>query len=258
MSLVALTRELSSQIVNCELTHLAREPIDLERAVHQHADYERTLTAIGCTVERLPSLPGNADSVFVEDTAIVLAELAIIARPGAASRRNEVASVRDALRAYRPVAFIEDPGTLDGGDVLVIDSTIYVGHSTRTNREGIRQLGFLASRHGYKVRTVTVTGCLHLKSAVTRVASDTVLLNPQWVDATLFADLFAISVHPDEPFAANALWTGTCVVHATGFNETCCRLGVAGIDVHKVEMSELQKAEGAVTCCSILVPEVHD
>ena len=254
MSLIALTRELSPDIVNCELTHLAREPIDLARAVHQHARYEQTLTSLGCKIQRLPALPHNADSVFVEDTAVVLRKVAVIARPGAKSRRNEVASVAEALRAHRQIEFIEAPGTLDGGDILVIDSTIYVGDSTRTNREGISQLAALAKRDGYEVQPLPVTHCLHLKSAVTQIADDAVLLNPDWVDASWFAGLRIIEVDPEEPVAANALRIGASVIYATGFERTSRRLERAGIEIHHIEMSELQKAEGAVTCCSILVP----
>jgi dimethylargininase len=254
LRLIALTRAISPDIVNCELTHLEREPIDFSRAVHQHARYEQTLESLGCTIQRLPSLPNNADSVFVEDTAVVLPQLAIIAMPGAKSRRDEVSSVADALRAYRTLAFIETPGTLDGGDVLVIGSIIYVGDSTRTNREGIRQLAALAAREGYEVRSIPVTHCLHLKSAVTQIAEDAVLLNPDWVDASLFAGLRIIEVDPDEPLAANALRLGARVVYATGFDRTSRRLEQAGIEIHHVDMSEIQKAEGAVTCCSILVP----
>jgi len=252
-TLIALTRELSPEIVNCELTHLARDPIDFARAVHQHAQYEQTLRSLGCTVQRLPLLADHADSVFVEDTTVVLPQLAVIARPGAKSRRNEVSSVEDALRSYRQLRFIEAPGTLDGGDVLVIGSTIYAGDSTRTNREGIRQLAEYAAPEGYEVRSIPVKHCLHLKSAVTRIAEDTVLLNPNWVDASLFAGLRIIETDPDEPLAANALMIGTRVVYATGFDRTRRRLERAGIEIHNVEMSELQKAEGAVTCCSILV-----
>lgn len=253
MPLIAITREVPPGIVNCELTHLEREPIDYNKAAAQHAEYERILTSLGCTVERLPPLPHQSDSVFVEDAAVVLDQLAIVARPGAESRRGEIASVADKLSSYRSIAFMEAPGTLDGGDVLVIDSTIYVGKSTRTNRQGIDQVAAFTSPYGYKVRAVGVTGCLHLKSAVTRVAADAVLLNPNWVEPSIFAGMRSIEVDPDEPDAANAIWLGDRIVHGSGFEKTSHRLEREGIDVHRVEMSELQKAEGAVTCCSILV-----
>ncbi len=252
-SVKALTREISPRIVNCELTHLDRDPIDLARAAHQHHEYEKALIALGCTIEELPPLPDFADSVFVEDTAIVLPELAIIARPGAASRRDEVSSVADALKPNRPIAFIDEPGTLDGGDVLVVGSNIYVGHSTRTNEAGIQQLTVLSAPHGYKVHALKVSACLHLKSAVTRVAEDTVLLNPDWIDTSLFRGLRTIEVHHAEPLGANALLIGRSVVYSMDFVKTRKRLEKAGIEVHPVDLSELQKAEGAVTCCSILV-----
>src|SRR5689334_18436489 len=179
---IAFTRSVPPTIVNCELTHLKREPIDFARAVEQHGLYERELVAAGCGIRRLPDLSELPDSVFVEDTAVVLPEIAIIARPGAASRRPEVPSVADALRPHRPLKFIESPGTLDGGDVLVIGSTIYVGESARTNSQGIRQLADFTSVYGYAVRPVKVSQCLHLKSAVTRVAEELILVNSAWVD----------------------------------------------------------------------------
>ncbi len=249
---IALTREVSPAIVNCELTHLEREPIDLSAAIEQHGRYEEALVALGCTLHRLPPLPDLPDSVFVEDTAIVLPELAIMTRPGAASRRPEVISVAEALGAYRSLAFIESPGTVDGGDVLVIGHTIYVGDSTRTNEEGVRQLARLTATLGYTVRSVSISGCLHLKSAVTRVGEKMVLLNPGWVDVGSFEGLEIIEVHPREPFGANAVLIGESILYAAGFDETQRRLETAGVAVRTVETTELQKAEGAVTCCSIL------
>jgi dimethylargininase len=251
---IALTRSVPPSIVNCELTHLKRDPINLARAAEQHGLYEKALIAVGCAIQRLPSLPDMPDSVFVEDTTVVLPEIAIIARPGAASRRLEVTSVADALRQHHLLAFIESPGTLDGGDVLPIDSTIYAGESTRTNAEGIRQLTEIASAYGYRVRPLKTSGCLHLKSAVSRVADDVILLNSAWVDSSSFPGLHQIEVHPSEPFAANALWIGENVIYSATYDETRQRLEKNCINVHLVEMDELQKAEGAVTCCSILIP----
>jgi dimethylargininase len=253
--IVALTRSVPPAIVDCELTHFRREAIDPGRAAEQHGRYEEALAALGCTVRRLPPLPDLPDSVFVEDAAVVLPELAIITRPGAASRRSEVPSVAEALRAHRPLAHIEVPGTLDGGDVLRIGGTIYVGHSTRTSAEGIRQLTELVSGHGYAVRPVEVSGCLHLKTAVTQVAEAAVLINPSWVDASCFGELERIDIHPDEPHAANALWTGEAVLYLTSHPRTRRRLERRGIRVHPIDMDELEKAEAGVTCCSILIFE---
>jgi dimethylargininase len=254
VSISALTRSVPPSIVNCELTHLEREPINFARAVEQHELYEKALVAVGCTVQRLPSMPDLPDSVFVEDTAVVLPELAIITRPGAETRRSEVTSVAEALRRHRSLAFIKSPGTLDGGDVLVIGSIIYAGESSRTNADGIRQLTELAAPHGYRVRSVKTSGCLHLKSAVTRVGEDVILVNSAWVDESSFAGLRRIEVHPDEPFAANALWIGESVIYPAEYNETRQRLEQNGINVVAVETDELHRAEGAVTCCSILIP----
>ncbi len=222
-------------------------------AAEQHSVYENALIAAGCVIQRLPDLSEQPDSVFVEDTAVVLPEIAIIARPGAASRRAEVPSVADALRQHRPLKSIESPGTLDGGDVLVIGSTIYIGKSARTNSEGIRQLAGFASPYGYAVRPVKVSRCLHLKSAVTQVGDDVILLNSTWVDSSCFEGMNKIEVHPDEPFAANALRIGQSVIYPRNYDKTRRRLEENGIDVHLVEGDELQKAEGGVTCCSILL-----
>ncbi|MGK2963439.1 MAG: dimethylarginine dimethylaminohydrolase family protein, partial [Gemmatimonadaceae bacterium] len=200
----------------------------------------------------LPALPGFPDSVFVEDTAVVLPELAIMTRPGAESRRPEVDSVAGAIRPHRPVVSVDAPGTIDGGDVLRIGSTIFVGESGRTNRHGLRQLAELVSPHGYVVKSVPVSGCLHLKSAVTRVAEDVILINPSWVSSSEFSGLGRIEIHPDEPFAANALLIGGSVIYSQTFAKTAARLEGTGIELRLVEMDELAKAEGAVTCCSIV------
>lgn len=252
--LIALTQAVPPSIVHCELTHLERESIDLARAAEQHCRYEEALAELGCTLQRLPPTPELPDSVFVEDTAIVLPEIAIITRPGAESRRPEVASVAEALRPYRALAFIEAPGTLDGGDVLRVGSRIYVGQSDRTNSEGIRQVEEIASSFGYEVRSVTVSGCLHLKTAVTQVAHDAVLLNPAWINADVFDGLDCIEVHPAEPFAANALRVGPVLLYPAAFPRSRERLEQRGFAVRAVEADELAKAEAGLTCCSILVP----
>lgn len=253
MKPIALTRAVPPSISACELTHLSREPIDFRRAVDQHRLYEEALELLGCTVNRLPPIPDLPDSVFVEDTAVVLPELAIIARPGAVSRRTEVDSVAPALRGFRSVARIEPPGTLDGGDVLRVGSSIYVGGSGRTNADGIRQLAELTSPLGYVVMTVPVSGCLHLKTAATHVADGTLLVNPRWIDTALFDGLERIEVHPAEPYAANALWIGKVVLHAAAYPRTRDRLEARGVTVHPVPADELARAEAGVTCCCILV-----
>jgi dimethylargininase len=250
---LAITREVSPALARCELTHLARQPIDPERAGMQHHGYERCLTRLGCAVLRLPAEPELPDSVFVEDVAVVLDEVAILTRPGAASRRPEVASVAEALRPYRSLAVIEPPATLDGGDVLVLGKTIFVGLSSRTDERGIDGIRRISSPFGYEVRPVAFSGCLHLKSAVTRISEGAVLIHPGWADPGAFSSCDRVEIDPSEPFAANALLVWGTVVYPTAFPRTLRRLGAHGIDVVTVDVSELAKAEGAVTCCSLLL-----
>lgn len=250
---VALTRAVPPSILRCELTHVQRAPIDVHRAAAQHRRYEKALEAMGCTVRRLPATPDLPDSVFVEDVAVVLPEVAVVTRPGAASRRAETASAAEALAAYRPLARIQAPGTMDGGDVLRVGRRIVVGRSARTNADGIRQLRAIASAYGYEVAAVSVAGCLHLKTAVTQVSDGAVLLNPAWIDADVFAAMDRIDVHPDEPFAANALRVGDAVLFPAAFPRTRERLEARGIAVRTVDADELAKAEAGLTCCSIIV-----
>ena len=252
MALIALTRPVSASIARCELTHLEREPIDPPRAAAQHAAYEDALRALGCDVRPLPPLDEQPDAVFVEDTAVVLDELALVTRPGAVSRRGEVPSVARALAAYRTLHAIEEPGTLDGGDVLVAGRRVFVGLSSRTNAAALAQMRALLEPLGYTVAGVPVTGCLHLKSAATSPGPGLVLLNPAWIDAMAFAGLQVVAVDPAEPFAANALRVGNAVVYAGSFPRTQARLEARGLALHTVDLTELAKAEGAVTCCSLV------
>jgi dimethylargininase len=251
--LLALTREISPAIEHCELTHLERTPIDLTRARAEHEEYEAALRDLGCVVKRLAAGAQMADSVFIEDAAIVLDELAVITRPGAESRRAETAAVSEAVRWYRPVAAIIAPGTLDGGDVLKIGRRLLVGVGYRSNEAGIKQLRSIVASQGYTVEAVPFEGCLHLKSAVSTLADDTVLVNPAWVDARRFESMRVIEIDPGEPFAANALRVGDRIIYPAEHVRTAERLTAAGFDVQAVPAAELAKAEGGVTCCSLLL-----
>ena len=252
---IALTREVSPAIVRCELTHLAREPIDLDRAREQHRAYEAALEAAGCTLVRLPAEPDLPDSVFVEDVAIVTDEVAILTRPGALSRRPEIPAVAAALARYRPVVALEDEATLDGGDVLQVGRTVYVGQTRRTNAEGLAQLRAILEPLGYRLVGVPVTRCLHLKSAVTQVADDSVLLHPGWIDPQVYAAHERIEIDPAEPHAANGLLVRGTVIFPTAYPRTRQRLEARGIPISPVDASEVAKAEGAVTCCSLVFRE---
>ncbi|MEW6335779.1 MAG: arginine deiminase family protein [Acidobacteriota bacterium] len=252
---IAITRKVSPAIGRCELTHLERTGIDAARAAAQHEAYERCLERLGCRVVSLPAEPELPDSVFVEDAAVVVAELAVITRPGAASRRAETASVAAALAPYRPLATIQAPATLDGGDVLVLGRRVVVGRSSRSDPAGIEQLRALLVPHGFAVEGIPVRGCLHLKSAVTWAAPDTVLLNPEWVDRSVFAGLRCVEVAAGEAYAANGLLLGDALIYPRAFPRTAERLAEHGIRLERIDVSELAKAEGAVTCCSVVVEE---
>jgi dimethylargininase len=235
------------------LTHLQRRPIDVALARRQHAAYEQALRDAGCDVRQLPEQPDQPDSVFVEDTAIVLDEAAVLTRPGAASRRGEVESMAAALDGLRDVVRIEPPGTLDGGDVLRLNRTLYVGASARSSAEGIAQLQRLLAPFDYRVVAVPLHGCLHLKSAVTQIAPGQVLVNPAWIDARCFPGWEPVAIDPAEPHAANALRVCDALIYPASCPRTADALRKRGLDVRSVDMSETEKAEGAVTCCSVIV-----
>jgi dimethylargininase len=250
--LIAVTRPVSPTLAQCELTHLAREPIDVARAGTQHAAYEQLLSALGATVIRVPPAPELPDAVFIEDTAIVLAETAVITRPGAPTRQAEPPAVGAVLSSYRPVLAMTPPATLDGGDVLLVGRTLYAGRSSRTNQEGIAQLEHLLAAFDYRVVPVEFAGCLHLKSAVSCIADGLLLLNPAWVAEASFPALEVLPIDAREPFAANALRVADAVVYPTNFPRTCERLLQRGLEVAPIDCSELAKAEGGVTCCSLV------
>ena len=255
-SLIAITRDVSANLADCQLSFVDRDAIDVESAAAQHHAYRQALESLGCRVLSLPAQDALPDAVFVEDVAVVLDEVAIMTRPGAESRRAEGASVAEALALHRSLRAIESPGTLDGGDVLRVGRRIYVGQSARSNADGIAQLAALVSEFGYTVQGVPTRECLHLKSAVTQVADDTLLIQPEWIDRDVFADYPLIEIDPGEPHAANALRIGLGVVYPACFPLTQRRMEDAGINVTAVDLSELQKAEGATTCCSLVFREI--
>jgi dimethylargininase len=251
----AVTRPVPASLARCELTHLARVPIDIDRAVAQHQRYEETLRALGCAVRRVAAADDLPDSLFVEDAAIVLDELAIITRPGAPSRRPECEGVARIIADYRPLQTIVPPGTIDGGDVLRLGRTLYVGRSTRTNADGVLQLSTFVAPFGYSVVAVTTASCLHLKSAVTAVDSERVLCNPAWIDTRVLTRVDIIAVDAGEPHAANVLRVGDAIVCAAEHERTADRLQALGYQVCAVDVSELAKAEAGVTCCSVIIED---
>lgn len=250
---IALLRTPDASISECELTHMERGGIDFSEIKRQHQTYSESLKKFGIKIEMIPELKGSPDGVFVEDAALVLEELAIICRPGADSRKHETESVKKALGPYRKnILEIKSPGTVDGGDLLKIERTIYVGQSSRTNKEAFEQFKSLLSPIGYEVKEVPVRKCLHLKTGACYLGENTVLINPDWVDRKLFKSMKIIEVDPAEPFASNAIRFNDTVIHAEGYPLTKEIILAAGFKVESVLISELAKAEAGLTCLSLI------
>ena len=250
--LTAITRKVSSSLANCELSFIERKPIDLERARAQHHAYEALLEKMGAKVISLPEERDLPDSIFVEDPAIVLDELAIICPLGTDIRRKEAASLAAALEPYRKLAHVKFPGMLEGGDVLRIGKKFFVGLTQRSNAEGIRQLAVITEHYGYNLTAVPVTGCLHLKSAVTYLGRNTLLGNRAWFHWKRFEGFDWVDVDPEEPHAGNALAIGESIVFPASFPKTLVRIEAKGFRVESLDISELQKAESGLTCSSLL------
>lgn len=253
---LAFTRQVSPRIVDCALTHLDRTPIDPGLAAVQHGNYEQALRDAGFDVVRLPYLAEDPDAVFVEDTAILLGEHAVITRPGTASRADEVDSTAEGLKSHFTIHRLKE-GTLDGGDVLRIGDTLYVGQSSRTDAIGTKALTDAISPLGYRVVPVELGRCLHLKTAVTFAGPDrdgrpTLLVNPDWVDPSIFAGTTPLEVAEDEPFGANIVRAGNRLIYAAGSPGTAAELRKRGFHIVEVDLSELQKAEAGGTCMSLI------
>lgn len=246
-------REVSSSIIDCEISNITRVPINPDIAREEHRHYADALRNLGYKIHMIKADDTLPDSVFVEDTAVVLDELAVITHPGASSRRAETDAIVNALLIYRDLERIDSTGTLDGGDVLRIDKTLYVGKSCRSSAVGISLLREIVKPYGYDVISVTVNGCLHLKTAVTRISENKLLLNPSWVSPEHFRNMEYLAVHPSEPYGANSLSLDNGVVYPLAFPKTRKILINEGFNVISIDMSELAKAEGSITCCSLIL-----
>ncbi|MFY9608471.1 MAG: arginine deiminase family protein [Blastocatellia bacterium] len=250
--LTAITRQVSPSINNCELSFHKRQPIDVAKAIAQHKAYQQCLDELGVRIVSLPAEPDLPDCVFVEDPAVVVDEIAVISVMGAASRRPEGESLAAALSGYRKLEFLREPATLDGGDVMRVSRTLFVGVSKRTNREAVTQLSDILRQHAYRVRPVEVTGCLHLKSACSYIGKNAVLVNRAWLDAEELRLFDLIDVPAEEPNAANALLVNDTVIVPSSFPQTSALLDRRGFRVRTIDVSELQKAESGVTCMSLI------
>jgi dimethylargininase len=250
--LTAITRKVSTSLARCELSFIERKPIDLEKARSQHHASEELLAKLGARVISLPEEPDLPDSMFVEDPAIVLDEVAVICPLGTESRRKEAATIAAALEKFRKLAHVKLPGTLEGGDVLQVGKRIFVGITARSNPEGIRQLAVIVEHFGYEVTGVPVTGCLHLKSAVSSLGRNTLLANRAWFDWKRLEGFEWADVDASEVHAANALAIDDSVIFPASFPKTRALLEARGFKVLPLDISELQKAESGLTCSSLL------
>jgi len=250
--LTAITRAVSPLLVNCELSFITRQPIDLAIAREQHRSYEKILAQLGARVVSLPAEPELPDSMFVEDPALVLDELAVIFPLGTETRRREAATIAAALSPFRKLCHVKLPGTIEGGDILRIGKQLFVGLTARSNQEGIAKLTRIVEPHGYGVTGVPVTGCLHLKSAVTWLGNHTLLANRAWFDSSFLNGYEWLDVDPAEPHAGNALALGGAVIFPASFERTRARIEARGFHVVSIDISELQKAESGLTCSSLL------
>ncbi len=250
--LTAITKAVAESIVNCELTHMDRQAIDYKTACAQHQAYNQALKDLGVDVIQLEADNSHPDSVFVEDAAVVLDEVAIITRPGAVSRQGEISAIKQALSSYRECIEIQAPATLDGGDVLVAGKRIFIGLSTRSNQAAVEQLQHALQAYGYQVQGIETAKCLHLKTAVTQLSDTTLLINPDWLDPSYFNEFDLIACDPSEPFGANVLKVGDTLIAQPSFPKTVTKLKNAGFKVVEVDNSELAKAEAGLTCCSLV------
>ncbi|NUS99748.1 MAG: dimethylargininase [Sphingomonas sp.] len=252
----AFTRAVSPRLSECELTHQERVPLDAGRAAAQHDAYERALTKAGYEVIRLPDLPDHPDAVFVEDTALLLGSHAVILRPGAASRSAETISTAEGLAPHFELHRITQ-GQVDGGDVLRIGRTLYVGRSARTDEAGITALREVCGPLGYDLLEATLRDCLHLKTGATLAGTDragnaVLIHSAQSIDPAQFAGVVPMAVHADETAAANCLRVGDRLILPAGNPRTAEHLRDRGFQVIEVDVSELQKAEAGVTCMSLI------
>jgi len=248
----ALTHKVSPDIASCELTYLLRAPIDVELASQQHQAYEAALTRLGVTVKSLSLNEKYPDACFVEDTAVVVDELAVICSMGVASRRGETQLIAEELSAFRELVHISKPATIEGGDVLRIGKQVLVGESGRTNRLGIEALGRILGPLGYKVIPVPTRASLHFKSGCTAIDDETLFLNPDWVETECLKGFDLIFTPNDEPASANVLRIGEIVCLQADFPKSIELIQRRAGRLEVMDMSELRKAEAGLTCSSII------
>jgi dimethylargininase len=233
------------------LTNAGLGKPDFTRICQQHLAYVDALQSLGLEITVLEALPGYPDAYFVEDVAVVSAEVATITLPGAEARKGETEHIVAALAKYRPITRIQPPGTLDGGDVMIVEKHCYIGLSARTNEEGAAQLGFILQDYGYEWTAVPLAGGLHLKSDVNYIGRNTLLLTEPMFNMQIFARYAKILVDKEEEYAANTLLVNGRLLTPQGYPRTRAKLLEAGFELLELETSELQKMDGGLSCMSL-------
>jgi dimethylargininase len=224
---------------------------DFPTLLRQHGAYVATLRELGLHIEPLDALPGHPDAYFVEDAALMFPELAVVTRPGAAPRLAEAEALAPTVAKFRALHRLEAPGTLDGGDVLLVGKTVFVGLSSRTNAEGIAQLAAILAPHGYRVVSIPVPAGLHFKSSVTWAGGDALVLTAAFAARPEFAAYRHLVVPDEEAYAANILWINGTLLMPEGFPRTQAMLEALGLPLRVLDQSEVQKMDGALTCMSL-------
>jgi dimethylargininase len=254
--LIAVTHVPSPRLQEGERTYVGLTTVDYALALRQHAAYCDALRACGADVITLDVNRALPDCVFVEDTAIVLDELAVMMSMGAESRRDEPAGIEPTLRRFRTIERVELPATIDGGDVVRLGRTLYVGTSPRTNAAGVVALRDVVKHYGYTVIGVPVSGCLHLKSACSALPDGRLLVNRDWIDASPLPSASLLDVPASEAWAGDVLVIGEKIIASDAFPETANLLETGGFGVVPVAVSEFAKVEGGVTCLSLVFAPV--
>lgn len=249
----ALVREPGPSFAQALSTHPGKGTIDFARGQQQHASYIQALTGAGADLIILPPLDVFPDSVFVEDTTLIFDSLAVACPMREQSRKGEALTVIEAVRKFRPqIGTLSFPATLDGGDVLNTGARLFVGLSGRTNREAVTALSRLT---GKPITAVPVRKGLHLKSGLSYLGNDLLVIDPQSVDVSLFDGFRRIEVAPEESYAANCLALGNTLIMAAGYPRLEDQIRSEGFDIVTLEMSEFEKADGGITCLSLIIPE---
>ena len=249
----AIVRPPGASLAQALSAQVPRPVIDVGLARRQHAEYCAALRTAGVTPIELPPDEDLPDACFVQDTAVVFGTLAILARFGVDSREGEQSAVRQVLQKHRRVVEIHAPGSLEGGDVLVIGSRVFVGLSARTNRAGFAQLRDLLELEGAAVEALDVPESLHLLSDCTYLGQAVLLATATWAGHPAFAGLDVVRVPPGESYAANALGANGYVLLPAGYPQTAAQIRAREFEVLPVPLTEFAKADGGATCLSLLL-----